>query len=903
MSAGRAGPPGADPLIARIAGLPASSLEPFGSAPAARCLAALAAAEEELARARAEMADRLHDAVPAAAPRLRRVLLAVRRDCHNARSLERHAAAQEWEEIRRIAGPLADRLLELERRAGEEAAELERTHRAELTREVLHLRRLGEDRRFGHGVALAAPLVATSLARLAAVPPEAYGRRESRAVQSLLRYASRAALKLSPYSTLTRVALARAVDGPGAPLRLLGRPAEWREVSLVRARRYLVEQLAQVVLRCPYLRDRLPVRLSSTAVEVEPDRFRLLRPARWEPADGRMRYTPPAVVEVPVSRALVAWLAERLAGGDLTWSALATELAGELGGPPADALRSLEKLRRLGLLESVAPWPADATHLEQALLEALRAAAVEPLAGVASCLASIVEIERGLLDDPDPGSSVERIHELLDVAWREALAAAGLAPEVAPYRGKSREVYEDVLVVGGGPGPIGGELAEARREDLWRVLRASEPWFRLLDASGPRLEVLWTLAAAARERWPGRDEVGLLDVARELGPLFRELQQQTAGIAGQRPVDRPCVNPLGLPRIAELHRVRQGIWRELYDLVRRDGGVDRLCPEELRALLERLPPEAAPAVGPCLFLQPADPAGDLWVLNRIFEGTGRYGSRYTAAMPAAMRGRLTSHLAARSVVRIDGEEVEVLDLLSPHGDTLNVHAVQTGRVLGMPGETLDLPAGRVHDVGSLGVRIDGARPSLVGRDGRRLLPAYLGGAALAFAPPLVQLVAAFGPGEVKPLPLPRRPRRQGEATLLGRLLLGPLVLGRARWVLPAAPLARELAGLSAAGAFRAVDRWRSRHGVPERVFVIERVRHPVVKDMFKPQYVDLGSPAFVALFEAIVRAAGGSLVLEEALPAPSAFPRDAAGEAWAVELQLDSLAWGPPRAAAGGGAA
>jgi hypothetical protein len=71
------------------------------------------------------------------------------------------------------------------------------------------------------------------------------------------------------------------------------------------------------------------------------------------------------------------------------------------------------------------------------------------------------------------------------------------------------------------------------------------------------------------------------------------------------------------------------------------------------------------------------------------------------------------------------------------------------------------------------------------------------------------------------------------------------------------------------------------------MFVIERVPHEAGEEVYKPQYVDLTSPLFFQLFAGIVRAAGATLVIEEVLPEPEAFPQDAAGERWAAEVQVE----------------
>jgi lantibiotic biosynthesis dehydratase-like protein len=91
---------------------------------------------------------------------------------------------------------------------------------------------------------------------------------------------------------------------------------------------------------------------------------------------------------------------------------------------------------------------------------------------------------------------------------------------------------------------------------------------------------------------------------------------------------------------------------------------------------------------------------------------------------------------------------------------------------------------------------------------------------------------------------------------------------------------------SEADRYLAVRRWRASLGLPERVFI--RVGTEV-----KPCYVDLTSPASVAAFTAMVRAAhrtGGdqvSLTVSEALPVPEqAWVPDAAGRRYFSELRM-----------------
>lgn len=854
-------------LIARVAGLPASWIDCFGGEEHLRLLRALEAVEQDLATARAALGERLYEAAGPAPPPLRRFLLAVKRDCFNGRSLRPHRAAPEWEELRVRAGPAADRVLALEERAEGLQRDFERAWSQVRESEMAHLRALSVHPGLRRALALAAPELFASLPRLEG-PPAAWGRREKRACLSLLRYGSRAALKLSPYSTLTRLALTRMSEDAAAPvLRLLGDPDARREISLVRLRRYLVQQLAALVLRSPAFHDSVPVRLNPSLVEGRPGHVRFVRPAGWEVPEngGPACYQPPVLREVPVDSALVEWLrGPLLEGGSLP---RLREALDEIPGTRPGAV--LRRLAKLGLLFPVPPWPIHDPRLEEGMAACLLQLPEEAgLAGVAGPLARLVALENGFAAAVDPAGVAQEIERCFGEAWRAALAAAGLAAGITPSRGKRNELYEDVFLLGGGGGPE--ELVEVSATRLNEVVRSVEPWFRLVDLHAPRYEALLTFAALARSRWPGRDEVGALELFQEVRPWWREILGEKAGF-----------DPLELPEIAELRRLRRSIRSELPRILEEDGEASRISAGALQALLEALPPHYRPAVGPCLFLQPADAAGELWVLNRIFEGTGRYASRFTPALPDGLRRRFIDPLLS--------SEVELLDLVSGQGDTLNVHAVQTRRVLTLPGEPMALEPGREIDASTLRVRLDGPLPVLVDGEGRPLLPVHLGAAALAYMPPLIVFLALFGPGELRPIPVPQRVRPVGDIRIHERVVLGRVVLARRRWIVPVASAAACFE-LPPPQAFAALDRWRCARGLPERVFAIERVVFQgVAGEVFKPQYLDFTSPSFCSLFEAILRTSGETLVLEEVLPAADAFPRGADGERWAVELQADTL--------------
>jgi hypothetical protein len=114
-----------------------------------------------------------------------------------------------------------------------------------------------------------------------------------------------------------------------------------------------------------------------------------------------------------------------------------------------------------------------------------------------------------------------------------------------------------------------------------------------------------------------------------------------------------------------------------------------------------------------------------------------------------------------------------------------------------------------------------------------------------------------------------------------RIVVGRVVLFRARWVLRGASLpavARARTPLAAAALFLEVARWRERFGLPRRVFV-----HTSLDP--KPFHVDLESPLLVDVFRrTLLGLDDGTLFVTEMLPGPEdLFVRDERGR-YAAEL-------------------
>jgi hypothetical protein len=251
----------------------------------------------------------------------------------------------------------------------------------------------------------------------------------------------------------------------------------------------------------------------------------------------------------------------------------------------------------------------------------------------------------------------------------------------------------------------------------------------------------------------------------------------------------------------------------------------------------------------------------------------------------------TASFTPLSLLDLDGEPVELVDMACPGPRTINVHSYQTYRVLLMPGEHSTIAPERLIRLRDLRIRLRGADlpPELVDATARRLLPVPFGSLNTGARPTLLKFLALFGPRDFRrPLPM-RAPRGEGGVQAIDRHLLGQVVYSRKKWRLEPQQLLPLIAGGGEAAAYATLNHWRLGKGIPDQVFVHEPTPLTGSRYRHKPQYIDFSSPSFIRIFGSILRVPMRALILEEALPAPGQFPVH--GHHWATEIQLESFAF------------
>ncbi|MEM6797798.1 MAG: lantibiotic dehydratase, partial [Acidobacteriota bacterium] len=317
------------------------------------------------------------------------------------------------------------------------------------------------------------------------------------------------------------------------------------------------------------------------------------------------------------------------------------------------------------------------------------------------------------------------------------------------------------------------------------------PWTSLLAIHGHRLEFQLTLKAYLRRECRARPSISALEAFGKSRALWREYRDRVGELSAPHDGWRRSFNPLDLPEVEELADVKREALRRLLDLTDprgRDSSAEiQISPRKVEEILESVPKPFRGVFGPCLQLQPANPEARRWVLNRLFEGTGRYFSRMTPLLQVEAREAMTATLRAGSGVTLEERRSELLDLSCVHGHNLNARYLQTRYALSLPGEGFSIPPPVGIPLRDLRLEIGDRSPLplVAERRGPRLLPVHLGGEALTAMPPIVQFLSALGPGELLSPRPPMEPRRCGSHSFLPRMTLGNVIVRRARWVVPA----------------------------------------------------------------------------------------------------------------------
>lgn len=834
------------------------------------------------------MVDAITETLSSFSPTDRRLLLAVKRSCFNGREITRYSKKAEWSALLQVSVSLAERIVTLEEQLHEQDRSLDVLYARELTRERRHVLDLIEDRRFLRGVAIGTPdLVQKVRSQAPPLVASDFAKPPAKWEESLLRFVTRAAAKLSANSTLTvyapgsirRSAVARGLSFGHAPQ---------REISLVRLKRTQLEQFQALLMGHAAVRRRALVAWNDSVEEFEPGRFRFVRDGYWklEPDAGDLQYVEPARVKVTLSNPLLGAARETLREGVLRYADLLVRL--ETGSPSAgdasDVRAGLEQLLELGLLLLLPPWPLHEPWLERRISRFLQSVPEdEPGAReIAEAVAGLVAGEEAFASAPRPEVAVFEMAE----SYSRMMDAAAPSVRRQELLASRASFFEDVLCEATrDPGDDRGvfEIASSALEEILSVVRLVSRFDGLFHL---RHDVQHTLATWWHAHATARRQIPFNELAEGFAPVWKQFLKFYDAAKGS-PLS--TFDPLSSPALATLRESREWLISRTRELVSRSPAKDSLSASALAELLETLPCRYAPLVGASVFLQPTNPEGSAWVLNNVNEGTGRYLSRVVPVLEGAQRDRMLNHLSARSVISLEGEEADLLEIKYPLLNLARAHPPQASRVLDLRGLHLDLPRERRLSLDDLVVQadLDAEVFRLVDRSGRRVLPVSLSAVSNSGLPNRLRFLLMFGPGEARGVfPFPWS-EGKGDVVTFNRLTCGNVVTRRRSWQIAAAGLRERLEGATDRQSYVLVDRWRRSLGLPEEGYYHELASC----GKQKPQFVRFDSPSLCRLFvSSLGRMEGAPLHFVESLPCSADFPLDASMERRGFELLIDQLA-------------
>jgi hypothetical protein len=882
------------PFIARIAGLPASVALAFRSDRCREEMEDIHRLSQALASLRAEATDRLFEVLPQVPAETRPSLLAIKRDCFNGREI-RHRSSVSLERLQSWIGDVAARIVAHEEQLVILEKKFESTYAEARDRVRELLLCLGEDPELRRGLTLASRDLVASHQRLAKTNYISYGRKERGAERSLARYIIRTAVKLSPYSTLTKLGLGAAVPQAIRSIHLSRGP--WESRSLVRLKSYLPDQWIALLLRIPQIRGGLRVAFNDTLEDLGDSWYRFIRPwtLQWNEESQDFEFVKTSLAKVRLRGPLIGWLNERLGKGPVRYMELCSSAVVSFGANREDISSLLDQFLDIGILKLLPPWPTYEPYPEEKILEFLETSPIASLADLdpmRGLLRRLVAAQKGYASADDFGSLVQEIDqlsvEIFAVLKKTVCPGSGLVMEKGRH-----DIYEDVLVYQQPDSRHSrhGEILYLNLALADELLRAGDLLWRIRGLYERRHECLHTFWHVARQSWPTGMQVPFLQFFGVLEDTWKLYIEHLVNHG------RDLFNPYDLDQVKELGTMRASIDGEIVRALEPQGEGYSLPEGSLRSLLTRIPASYQSPVGACLVVQPADPAGELWVAHRIADGNGHLSSRFSALMHQPLRDWFTGHFIVRSSLTMDREPVKLLDLLFTQLTSVNRHWPQTDMVFETPGESADLPLHRVLKPSDLLIEIGKNSGDLQVRDrnGSRYLPCFLSALHRSWIPTFIKFLTVFGIDSRGGLDISAPIARDGEIECWPRLTVGRLVFRRKRWIVPIHVIPR-LAGKEAA-AFAAVWRWRRAAGLPDRVFWIESLSPRTEGlELFKPQFVDFNSPTLVSLFLDGINGLPeeGFATFEEALPTPEAFPKDDSGEGWGTELLLEDIAFQSP---------
>jgi hypothetical protein len=851
------------PVLLRVASLPVTELEQFHNPALIGLIHRIAGLREMLHAKRDELANVLYQEIATRIdPVEKEALLKLKRSCGMNKALSPQAAALAGEHL---ADPIAG-VTSTETALTDAESQLGLLYAEAHERECKALQSTFLTPELLCGISFSSESLVSQMLKFRAT-----GTSESRKLRRMelawLGFLSRAVTKPSPFSTLTRVGLGLLDNSEG--LRMVREP--WSQHSIVRVKRYILDQCFQQLLEDPDFLESLQLDINYTLKALEDNQQRFFAPGKWRPSSSlQYEFKLEAMARIRLPRAVAEFLEQWFAEGPKsfreTLAAAQQNLQIEDGAQVEGVLR---QLITTGAVVALTPWNTNAASLESELLSYLRSLRAEKFAPVSAELSELCRLEEGCTQHPENAPQLIRdMTRKVDDIWA-AIHRLLPAQDPAKFTVTKMLIKQDLFV---SAGPSWGEIG---RVPMQWVTRANDSLRYLAEVTGifwMGYDFLLTAAAVADIR-RDRSPLPLEEYLERTRGLWREF---TGHLLRHRKQDvlREPFNPLNLSGIAELHALRIRIREAIREIVftNGDGEAEISIPRLRQIYRDMMPGWYYLLLAPCLFMQPTDATMQRWVFNQCSDGTARLSSRFVHLMPEKMREAYLNHVrACSSWVRKD-RRIEFLDVSTIQGEMLNVHPPQTTYLLRLPGDAFDVSAERQLRFSDLSLTLDeeSGMPILMAPGGIQLLPVQLGGVGHDFiSSSTIRHMCVLGPPTQLPY-IPDAPVHDIQGiNVSARLVIGNLVLRRKRWTAPCSSLPQPKTTGTDVQFYSAVNLWRRAAGIPDKCYVKLDIDFDAVTNRHKPQFMDFSSTLFLRMLASMIQDHAGKIDFEEAMPMPA----------------------------------
>jgi Lantibiotic dehydratase, N terminus len=796
---------------------------------------------------------------------VRTELIHLRRDIHNDRLPRKGLSQQALSAVERALSSIEFQDLSSWLNSRSRRESLARAIQAAFEKELAHarsqLKLLVRGPAFRQALTLASPTLAYELDRYIATAGEL--KRLRKTELSLVRYYSRCAFKLSPFSSFMLTTLVRLKESSACPERSRSNRIK-RSVALNRA---LIGQLAYLITRHPELRDHTPLFRSGAILEKDGTLWVLRRQYRTA-VPARMRVPRETILALPQSPAL-KWILESFNPDE---SIKRKDLIAALSQPPNDAEHAVsyvDKLIELGILVPRVPMRADSSEVESIIH--FLGNIPSPSAGkIKECLEDLCHIK-----EKDMGADRSTGRVLLSRtknALQQSFAEAGVRLD---KNWNGTLLYEDWLHASIGVGSFATEEWKPAINDLREFLSC---YGSLLDSN---LSVRETIHHLLREKHDGGPTPVLSFVHSHKsvfgGDPMREWNWSSF-----------TVNPCGLEKLRLLAVLRRQFSRYIS------------CPSALEEMDLKSLAERCRWSGHVHQLRLAGCADDtfcvschcqpVWlsereaglVVNVISEGPFRTFLRFCNALGTERKLDETI-CGIRQLLDETWPQAEPCELLALFDYNANEHPRVTNRRICYE----DSPVRRPGDIGLGDLAFEAQDERLLLKElssGKILRPLDFGMTASAFRTALQHFLLSAGNPEFvlhknlfHPYHWELEDRVPAAVEEFPRLSFGRCILRRKGWSVARDSLVRRTPGMSDAEHLFSARRWQRSIGLPDEVFVFaetpggarpENANSPSRRawNNRKPQYIHFGNHFLLQVLEKFVDETQGRLYFEEMLP-------------------------------------